>query len=529
MTFESLGLEPRLLAGVDALGYTTPSPIQAEAIPHVLAGRDVVGVAQTGTGKTAAFVLPTLQRTPKHKGVRALIVTPTRELALQIGEVIKGASVQTRHKSAVVFGGVGIQPQIQKMRRGVDILVACPGRLLDLVNRRAVDLSSVEILVLDEADRMLDMGFWPDVHRIINLCPEPRQNLLFSATMDPAVIKIVDSILDNPVRVEVTPPTQPVDRIAQSLYPVAREQKTDLLLGLLAEGEHTRTLVFTRTKHRADRLAKQLSRAGVNSSAIHGGRSQSQRQTALEGFKRGRHDVLIATDVASRGIDVNDISHVVNYDMPNTPEDYVHRIGRTARAGASGTAISFVDETEHDTLRDIERILGLPIVCEDLDGFDYHPARIVPDPERTVTNPQRGGRGGQGGNGTGGSGRNGKGHRGSRRGGKGRAGSAGGSSSGNGNGDGSSRSGAGRSSSPASASSQSANGGSQGASRSTGGSSEGSQGAAAKRTGGTRFERIKREGGNLGGGSKGGNGSTTSAADASRHVRRRRPMTGSSN
>jgi len=388
MSFESLGLEPRLLAGVEALGYTTPSPIQREAIPQVLAGRDVVGVAQTGTGKTAAFVLPLLQRTPTRQGIKALVVTPTRELALQINEVLRVASRRTHHKTAVVFGGVGMQPQIDKLRRGVDVLVACPGRLLDLHGRGIVDLSKVETLVLDEADRMLDMGFWPDVRRILNLLPASRQNLLFSATMDPAVVKIVDSILTDPVRVEVSPPTRPVERVTQSLYPVARAQKTDLLVGLLREGGHSRTLVFTRTKHRADRLARQLSRAGVNSSAIHGGRSQSQRQTALEGFKRGRHDVLVATDVASRGIDVDEISHVVNYDMPNTAEDYVHRIGRTARAGADGTAISFLDETEHDVLKEIEKTIGVPLACEDLDGFDYHPARIVPDPERSIVQPK---------------------------------------------------------------------------------------------------------------------------------------------
>ncbi len=393
MPFSSLGLEPRLLAGVDALGYQKPSPIQAEAIPHVLAGRDVVGVAQTGTGKTAAFVLPLLQRTPTRQGIKALVVTPTRELALQIAEVARVASKRSHHKVAVVFGGVGIQPQIDKLRRGVDVLVACPGRLLDLHGRGVVDLSRVETLVLDEADRMLDMGFWPDVRRVLSLLPEERQNLLFSATMDPQVVRIVESILDEPVRVEVSPPTRPVDRIEQALYPVARAQKTDLLVKMLRDGGHARTLVFTRTKHRADRLARQLSRAGVNSSAIHGGRSQSQRQTALEGFKRGRHDVLVATDVASRGIDVDEISHVVNYDIPNTAEDYVHRIGRTARAGAQGAAITFVDETEHDTLREIEKVLGTPLACEDVDGFEYHEARIIPDPERDVTPRGRGGNG----------------------------------------------------------------------------------------------------------------------------------------
>ncbi|HSK46373.1 MAG TPA: DEAD/DEAH box helicase, partial [Coriobacteriia bacterium] len=319
-----------------------------------------------------------------RQGVKALIVTPTRELALQISEVINGASKRTHHRTAVIYGGMSMGPQISKLRRGVDIIVACPGRLLDLHARGAVDLSKVETLVLDEADRMLDMGFWPDVKRILSLLPGSHQTLLFSATMDPQVVKIVDSILSNPVRIEVSPPTHPVERVAQSLYPVARAQKTDLLVKMLAEGSHSRTLVFTRTKHRADRLAQQLSRAGVRSSAIHGGRSQSQRQTALDGFKRGRHDVLVATDVASRGIDVNEISHVVNYDMPNTAEDYVHRIGRTARAGTTGTAISFLDETEHEVLRDIEKVLGVPLACEDIEGFDYHPARIVPNPERTA-------------------------------------------------------------------------------------------------------------------------------------------------
>lgn len=384
MPFASLGLEPRLLKGVAALGYAAPTPIQRDAIPHVLSGTDVVGVAQTGTGKTAAFVLPVLQRTPRGQGVKTLIVTPTRELALQIHEVVRGASRSTGHKSAVVFGGIGIQPQIQTLRRGVDILIACPGRLLDLHGRGCVNLGRVETLVLDEADRMLDMGFWPDVRRIINLLPERRQNLLFSATMDPQVIKIVDSILTAPVRVEVSPPSKPVDRVEQTVYPVVRNQKTDLLLEMLAVGDHSRTLVFTRTKHRADRLARQLSRAGVSSSAIHGGRSQSQRQTALEAFKRGRHSVLVATDVMARGIDVDDVSHVVNYDMPNTPEDYVHRIGRTARAGATGTAISFLDETEQETLRDIEKALGTTLICEDLAGFTYAAGRIVPDPRRTA-------------------------------------------------------------------------------------------------------------------------------------------------
>lgn len=418
MSFQSLGLEPRLLEGVSQMGYTDPTPIQAQAIPQILAGRDVVGVAQTGTGKTAAFVLPMLQRTPTRQGVRALIVTPTRELALQISEVIREASRRTGHRYAVAYGGVGIQPQIQKLRRGVDIVVACPGRLLDLHSRGAVDLSRVETLVLDEADRMLDMGFLPDVSRILGLLPTHRQNLLFSATMSPGVLKVVESTLHEPVRVEVSPSTTPVERIGQTLYPVCRTQKTDLLVELLKQQGHTRTLVFTRTKHRADRLSRQLERKGLPSAAIHGGRSQAQRQRALDAFKAGRSSVLVATDVVARGIDVDEISHVVNYDMPNTAEDYVHRIGRTARAGASGSAISFLSAEEADVLREIEGALGSTLACEDLEGFRYA-ERHIPDPERVVVRAGR--RTGSGTSG-GGNGQYSGNRRAGRRGGKGRAG-----------------------------------------------------------------------------------------------------------
>jgi len=383
MSFKTLGLEPRLLTGVSQMGYADPTPIQREAIPHILQGTDVVGVAQTGTGKTAAFVLPMLQRTPTRRGVRALIITPTRELALQISQVVHGISRQTGHRSAVVYGGVGLQQQIDKLRRGVDVVIACPGRLLDLHSRRAVDLSKVEMLVLDEADRMLDMGFWPDVRRILGLLPEKRQNLLFSATMSREVLKIVESTLHEPVRVEVSPPSTPVDRIEQSLYPVCSTQKTDLLVSLLKRNDHTRALIFTRTKHRAERLSKQLENKGVASAAIHGGRTQGQRQRALEAFRAGRSPVLVATDVVSRGIDVDDVTHVINYDMPNTPEDYVHRIGRTARAGASGTAISFLSSEELSMLSAIERTLGSTLACEDLEGFVYSP-RQVPAADRGI-------------------------------------------------------------------------------------------------------------------------------------------------
>jgi len=387
MSFESLGLEPRVLRGVSAMGYTTPTPIQSDAIPHVLAGRDVLGIAQTGTGKTAAFVLPLLQRTPTKRGVRALIVTPTRELALQISEVVRGASKFTGHRSVVIIGGVGTQPQIDKIRRGVDIVIACPGRLLDVHARRVLDLRNVETVVLDEADRMLDMGFWPDVKRILALLPNERQNLLFSATMSSPVLGIIKDTLTDPVRVEVTPPATPVERITQSVYPVARDQKTDLLIELLRRGEVTRTLVFTRTKHRADRLHRQLNRKGVAAETIHGDRSQGQRQNALDAFKGGRSHVLVATDVVARGIDVDGITHVVNYDMPNSPDDYVHRIGRTARAGATGTAISFLSSEEHTTLFEIEKSLGSILACEDLEGFRYA-SRVVPDPAREA-NPVR--------------------------------------------------------------------------------------------------------------------------------------------
>jgi len=387
VSFESLGLEPRLLSGVEAMGYTDPTPIQREAIPHVLAGRDVLGVAQTGTGKTAAFVLPLLQRTPTRKGVRALIVTPTRELAAQIADVMHKAGRRTGHRYVVIYGGVGAQPQIDKLRRGVDVIIACPGRLLDLHARGVVNLNFVETVVLDEADRMLDMGFWPDVKRILNLVPPKRQNLLFSATMSPEVLKVIDATLVDPVRVETAPPSTPVERIEQTVLPVCRTQKTDLLVEVLKRNGRTRTLVFTRTKHRADRLSRQLTRQGVKSEAIHGDRSQSQRDKALEAFRSGRSHVLVATDVVARGIDIDEISHVINYDMPNTPEDYVHRIGRTARAGATGAAVSFVAAEELENLTAIERTLGATLNCEDLEGFVYADSRIVPDPERSALKP----------------------------------------------------------------------------------------------------------------------------------------------
>ncbi|MDO8847229.1 MAG: DEAD/DEAH box helicase [Coriobacteriia bacterium] len=390
MSFDNLGLSPRLLEAVTAMGYTSPTPIQRDAIPMVLEGRDVVGCAQTGTGKTAAFVLPLLQRLEsKPGGPRALVVTPTRELAQQIEEVAIQVTKFTKHRVAVVYGGVGYEPQTKALKRGVDLLVATPGRLLDLMERRIANLSNVEILVLDEADRMLDMGFWPQVRKIIATIPPERQNLLFSATMSSDVMRIVSSTLHDPIRVEVAPSATPIELIDQRVYPVGGQQKGQLLVHLINEQNLDRVIVFTRTKHRADRVAKVLHQAGIKSAAIHGDRSQSQRQSALDNLKTGRCRVLVATDVVARGIDIDDVSHVVNYDIPNSPDDYVHRIGRTARAGKSGTAVSLLAPEEHEQLRDIETKIGTVLETHDAEGFDYSQQRLVPNPDRAATRAVR--------------------------------------------------------------------------------------------------------------------------------------------
>ena len=386
MSFDNLGLDRRLLDAVGQMGYAAPTPIQEQAIPAIIAGKDVVGCAQTGTGKTAAFVLPVLQRIEGGgRSPRALIVTPTRELAGQIDGVARQASRFTKHRVASVYGGVGYQPQVKALRRGVDVLVATPGRLLDLCNNRDCDLSRVEVLVLDEADRMLDMGFLPDVKRIMALLPASRQNLLFSATMTPEVMRVAGDTLHEPVHIDVSPPSKPIDKITQSIYPVGPQQKMDLLVRLISDNRLERVLVFTRTKHRADRVQKVLDRSGISGAAIHGNRSQGQRQAALDGFKRGRHRVLVATDIVARGIDVDNITHVINFDLPTVPEDYVHRIGRTARAGKSGIAFSLFSPEEHDQLRDIEKTIDAVIECEDHEGFVYSEARMVPDPQRVRT------------------------------------------------------------------------------------------------------------------------------------------------
>ncbi len=372
MKFEKLGLQAELLRAVSAEGYTTPTPVQSRAIPLVLERRDVLAGAQTGTGKTAAFTLPTLQILNKNgrgRFPRALVLTPTRELAAQIGESVRsyGRHLSLRH--AVVFGGVGINPQIDKLRRGVDILVATPGRLLDHASQRTVNLSKVEILVLDEADRMLDMGFIHDIKRIIKLLPVRRQNLLFSATYSDEIKALADEFLHNPEFVEVARKNIAAETVSQVVHPVGHSEKRELLSHLIKTDNWKRVLVFTRTKHGANRLATQLQRDGITATAIHGNKSQAARIRALAEFKRGAVRTLVATDVASRGLDIDHLPHVVNFDLPNVPEDYVHRIGRTGRAGEEGTALSLVCSGEQGLLRNIQRLLKRDIPVRHIDGF----------------------------------------------------------------------------------------------------------------------------------------------------------------
>ncbi|MFW6094656.1 MAG: DEAD/DEAH box helicase [Pseudomonadota bacterium] len=363
-TFSSLGLSEPILRALAAVGYEHPTPIQAQAIPHLLEGGDLLGIAQTGTGKTAAFALPLLERLAQRGGKpaagrpRALILAPTRELALQIRNEIVGFGSELRVSSTVIFGGVGPQPQIQALRQGVDVLVATPGRLLDLMGQGHVDLAGVGTLVLDEADRLLDMGFVRDVQRIVRKVPTSRQSLLFSATMPNEVATLAGEILHRPVRVEVTPKVVTVEKIEQRLIRAETEEKRVVLERLLRREQVSRAIVFTRTKHRANRVAKQLAAAGIEAEAIHGNKSQTARQKALENFKSGPTWVLVATDIAARGIDVPGISHVINFELPDEAESYVHRIGRTARAGAGGVAWSLYDNTESKRLRGIERLVG---------------------------------------------------------------------------------------------------------------------------------------------------------------------------
>ncbi|HXI58263.1 MAG TPA: DEAD/DEAH box helicase [Polyangia bacterium] len=366
-SFADLGLIDPLQRALVGEGYLNPTPIQAQAIPHLLAGRDVLGCAQTGTGKTAAFALPILDRLERSarpagkRGPRALILTPTRELAVQIADGFAAYGRHVKTTRAVIFGGVGQGPQVDALRRNVDVIVATPGRLLDLMNQRHAIFEALEVLVLDEADRMLDMGFIDPIRRIIAALPRKRQNLMFSATMPPDIARLADNILVSPIKVAVTPVSSTVDNVTQWVLFVNHADKRSLLTETLRDPAMTRVLVFTRTKHGANRLAQQLDKGGVRTEAIHGNKSQGARQRALDAFKSGRVRVLVATDIAARGIDVDGVSHVINFDLPNEPESYVHRIGRTARAGNTGVALSFCSGDERTALRDIERLTRKPL------------------------------------------------------------------------------------------------------------------------------------------------------------------------
>ncbi|RVU00181.1 DEAD/DEAH box helicase [Mucilaginibacter limnophilus] len=368
MSFENLKLIEPILKALKTEGYTQPTPIQAQAIPIILQQRDLLGCAQTGTGKTAAFAIPTLQllhndrqNHKEQKTIKALVLTPTRELAIQIDESFAAYGKHTGLKHAVIFGGVSQNPQVDKLRRGVDILVATPGRLLDLMQQRLIHLDHVKILILDEADRMLDMGFVNDVKKIIAKVPQKRQTLFFSATMPKEIQHLADSILYKPERVEVTPVSSTADTIQQEIFFVAKGDKKQLLNHILKDKDIATVLVFTRTKHGADKVVKDLNRAGITAEAIHGNKSQNARQRALTNFKARTTRVLVATDIAARGIDIDELTHVINYELPNVPETYVHRIGRTGRAGASGIAMSFCDEEEKEFLKDIHKLIGKTI------------------------------------------------------------------------------------------------------------------------------------------------------------------------
>jgi len=416
MSFATLGLSDAIVRAVTEQGYTTPTPIQAQAIPAVLGGGDLLAGAQTGTGKTAGFTLPLLQRlstdavgaalkskaTPR--AVRALILAPTRELAAQVEESVRLYGKYTNLNSAVIFGGVGINPQIKLLKHGVDVLVATPGRLLDHVGQRTVDLSKVEILILDEADRMLDMGFIHDIKKVLAVLPPKRQNLLFSATFSDEIKALADKLLNNPASIEVARRNSTVEVIAQKIHPVDRDKKHPMLAHLIKENDWHQVLVFTRTKHGANKLVEQLGKDGIGAMAIHGNKSQSARTKALAEFKDGSLQVLVATDIAARGIDIDQLPHVVNYDLPNVPEDYVHRIGRTGRAGATGEAVSLVCVDEHQMLKDIEKLIKQTLPRHVIPGFEPDMnAKAQPIQLRSGA-PGHGNRGGRPGGGRGGQG-----------------------------------------------------------------------------------------------------------------------------
>jgi ATP-dependent RNA helicase RhlE len=407
MLFTSLGLSDPILKAIEETGYTEPTPIQAKAIPLVLEGKDVLAAAQTGTGKTAGFTLPLLERMAQshkdlgtNKGkprrhVRALILTPTRELAAQILENVDMYAKYLPYKATVVFGGVNINRQISTLKQGIDILVATPGRLLDLCSQKHVDLSRVEVLVLDEADRMLDMGFIHDMKKVVKLIPKKRQTLLFSATFSKEIKVLASGFQTNPSLVEVATQNKTADRIAQLVHPVDKKKKKDLLVKLINDGQWKQVLVFTRTKHGANKLCEHLEQHGIQSAAIHGNKSQGARTKALAGFKENRIRVLVATDIAARGIDINMLPHVVNFELPNVPEDYVHRIGRTGRAGREGEAVSLVCVDENDYLRGIERLISQKIPKEVVVGFEVDPSIAAEPINQGGGRGRRGGGGGQ--------------------------------------------------------------------------------------------------------------------------------------
>ena len=398
MPFVELGLQAELLRAISSQGYDTPTPIQAQAIPVILEGRDVLAGAQTGTGKTAAFTLPLLQllnaRKARSRAPRALVLTPTRELAAQVGASVATYGAHLKLRSTIIFGGVGINPQKDALRRGVDIIIATPGRLLDHAGQGTVDLSEIEILVLDEADRMLDMGFIHDIRKILALMPKRRQNLLFSATYSDDIKRLSDKLLHNPALIEVARRNTAAESVTQHVYRADKDTKRDLLIHLIDSGDWRQVLVFTRTKHGANRLAEQLNRASIEAAAIHGNKSQGARTRALSGFKEGSIRVLVATDIAARGLDIQRLPHVVNYELPNVPEDYVHRIGRTGRAGEDGAAISLVGRDEGKLLRDIQRVLKRDIPLLPMPVFEPKVLAPAPRPQNKPGGGQSRGNGG---------------------------------------------------------------------------------------------------------------------------------------
>ncbi|MGZ5201360.1 MAG: DEAD/DEAH box helicase, partial [Telluria sp.] len=407
MSFSTLGLSDAILRAVTEQGYTTPTPIQAQAIPAVLGGGDLLAGAQTGTGKTAGFTLPVLQRLStdavgaalrnktEKRAIRALVLTPTRELAAQVEESVRVYGKYTNLNSAVIFGGVGINPQFKLLQHGVDILVATPGRLLDHIGQKTVDVSKIEILILDEADRMLDMGFIHDIRKVLAVLPPKRQNLLFSATFSDEIKALADKLLNNPASIEVARRNSTVEVIAQTIHPVDRDKKHPMLSHLIKTNSWKQVLVFTRTKHGANKLVEQLGKDGIGAMAIHGNKSQSARTKALAEFKDGSLTALVATDIAARGIDIDQLPHVVNYDLPNVPEDYVHRIGRTGRAGATGEAVSLVCVDEHQMLKDIEKLIKQTLPRDVIPGFEPDPNAKAQPIQLRSGNPGHSNRGGR--------------------------------------------------------------------------------------------------------------------------------------